>query len=933
MQFSVIIPTLNHLSDCLKPCCESIIRNTTLNKNIEIIIVGNGCTDGTKEYVKSLGKPFVYLNFDQPLGYAKANNEGLKIAKGDYLILLNNDTIILDWAKNTWLTLLVEAFKKNPKCGISGPSLGYSGPADANFLIFFCVMISRKCFRSVGYLDEEFKEGGGEDTAYCIEAKKKGFDLVQVPSDSLWVQKDYMVGAFPIYHAGEKTVHGLKNWDEIFKRNSDILLHRYNRRWILSNNTERIIYGKGHQLDQSTIDRYSWVKKNIYGSKILEIGCSSGHGTQFLKDINNLDYLGIDYSADVIQYAQENFGDQAGVKFIHGDINTFDLDQYDTIVCLEVLEHIDNGKEIVQKLKKHCKRFLICVPYNENPDEGSPHHKLKNLTASDFPLCEDYQIVQDAVTSNLKHLMVKWSDPEILKNLPKEDVGVTAIISTKNRHYTTLPMAIMSICNQSVKPKHLIIYDDGEIKPNLDKDPIYSKLFATISASGISWEYKYGRKIGQVANHIQSIKNSPTQFIWRLDDDNVADYNVLEGLLKCVTDDVGAVGGLIINEYSDVPSIASNKIEDIYLGINEQWFFHSKDSKPKEVDHLYSSFIYRKSIAEYPENLSSTGFREETILTYEIKRKGYKVILNPSVKTWHFNSPSGGIRSESTENNIIKDSNIFTQKLNSWGIKPNDYSFVVLEHGLGDHFAFKSILPQYLKTFKNKKHIFFVCFPDVFRDIPDIKLASIADAKKMFGNIERFDLYKFIMNERWNKGLPLAYKKIYNIKDEVIKGRFGNNDIKKGTGKNIIISPYSFNPQHPKSYIYWKKLISLLKKEGYKITQIGKSGEEKIKGINDYLFDASFKDLEKRILSCKLWISGDNFLQHFVNSLNTPIKGVVIWGMSDPKIFGYHYNANILKSEKYLRKFQVAPWNIEKQNAEVFEKPEVIFNVVKKLIQ
>jgi len=79
------------------------------------------------------------------LGYARANNEGIKVATGNYIILLNNDTVILDWKKDMWIDMLIEAFEKNPKCGISGPSMGYSGPADANFLIFFCVMISRKC--------------------------------------------------------------------------------------------------------------------------------------------------------------------------------------------------------------------------------------------------------------------------------------------------------------------------------------------------------------------------------------------------------------------------------------------------------------------------------------------------------------------------------------------------------------------------------------------------------------------------------------------------------------------------------------------------------------------------------------------------------------------------------------------------------------------
>jgi SAM-dependent methyltransferase len=812
--------------------------------------------------------------------------------------------------------------------------MGFSGPADAKFLIFFCVMISRQCINTVGSLCEDFQEGGGEDTSYCLEAIKKGFEMHQVPPETTWAHKDYMVGNFPIYHAGEKTVHGLSNWNEIFERNSNILAERYNRRLKLSNNAERIVYGKEHNIDIHGRTRYEWARKNIYGSKILEIGCASGYSLRFLKDIPNLDYTGIDYDQPIIDYAKEQFGDIPGVKFQQADINNFNFEQYDSIIAFEVLEHIDIGVELAQKLKQHCKRLLVSLPYKEAPGTGSPHHKLKNLSELDFPGFEYYYILSDGSFSNkyirqgdLTLLTMKWSSPELIKIRPT----VTCVISTKNRSHTTLPMTIMGICNQTVKPNHLIIYDDGDFKPELNKDPIYSKLFAIISASGISWEYKYGKKIGQVSNHIQSLKDAKTDFIYRLDDDNVPEYNVLEYLLDCVKDDVGAVGGLVINSFTDVPATASNKIEDIFLGINEAWFFHPKDSQPKEVDHLYSSFIYRRDIAEYPDNLSCAGHREETILTYGMKRKGYKIILNPSVKTWHFNNPEGGIRTNQNQSNFEKDSYIFSQKLNEWKVKPNEYQFVVLENGLGDHFAFKSVLPQYFEKYKDKTHIFFVTFPAVFEDVPNIKLASIADAKNMFGEIDRYNIYKLIADERFDKSLPSAYKTMYGLKGEVVKGRFGMNDVVEGIGKNIIISPYSFTPQHAKSYPYWKELIPLIKSLGFSLTQIGRNSEEKLDNMDEYCFDLSFKELEEKVYTCKTWIGVDNFFQHFINSLNNPVKGIVIFGTSDPKLFGYHYNTNILKSKKYLRSNQIETWNGVIQDLNAFERPEIIFDIVKKL--
>jgi len=86
MKISVILPTYLHLEDCLRPCIESIKKYTDLT-DIEIIVVANGPNDGTREYVWQQGDPFIYLGFAEPIGYTRACNEGIKIAKGDYIVL------------------------------------------------------------------------------------------------------------------------------------------------------------------------------------------------------------------------------------------------------------------------------------------------------------------------------------------------------------------------------------------------------------------------------------------------------------------------------------------------------------------------------------------------------------------------------------------------------------------------------------------------------------------------------------------------------------------------------------------------------------------------------------------------------------------------------------------------------------------------------
>ena len=154
-KYSIIIGVYGHFLDLTKPCIESIIKYTDL-LTCEIIIVANGCkeNDGTRAYVEKLGPPFRLLWFDEPLGYAKANNAGVAIAKYEKIVLLNNDTVLLDQQKNRWLDQLEEPFLKDPQVGITGPSLLHSEPANHDFLVFFCVCIKRNVLEEIAMYEE-----------------------------------------------------------------------------------------------------------------------------------------------------------------------------------------------------------------------------------------------------------------------------------------------------------------------------------------------------------------------------------------------------------------------------------------------------------------------------------------------------------------------------------------------------------------------------------------------------------------------------------------------------------------------------------------------------------------------------------------------------------------------------------------------------------
>jgi GT2 family glycosyltransferase len=226
-KYSVIIPTYNHCDDLLRPCLESIIKYTDF-ADVEVIVVANGCTDNTKEYVESLGGNFRLVWSDAPLGYTRATNKGILESKGEYVIFLNNDTELLEQQKNEWIGRLMEYWNSVDRPGVVGPLKDFNPVIGRHFITFFLAMTTRKIIDEIGLLDEIFSPGAGEDTDFCVKAEDAGYAIVG-DSDTP-VHGNYHVGTFPILHKAEGTVHDktlVKNWDVTFKRNSDILAKRY----------------------------------------------------------------------------------------------------------------------------------------------------------------------------------------------------------------------------------------------------------------------------------------------------------------------------------------------------------------------------------------------------------------------------------------------------------------------------------------------------------------------------------------------------------------------------------------------------------------------------------------------------------------------------------------------------------------------------------
>lgn len=143
----------------------------------------------------------------------------------------------------------------------------------------------------------------------------------------------------------------------------------------------------------------------------------------------------------------------------------------------------------------------------------------------------------------------------------------------------------------------------------------------------------------------------------------------------------------------------------------------------------------------------------------------------------------------------------------------------------------------------------------------------------------------------------------------------------------IIISPYAKKLReeklHPKNYPYWQDVISKIDEE---IIQVGVEGELQL--VNDFRKNLSLLELRELVLSSKTWISVDSFFQHFCWDIKKP--GIVLFGPSDPEIFGHPENINLLGDRKYLREKQYWLWEQCDFDEKAFVKSPTVIDALKK---
>jgi GT2 family glycosyltransferase len=198
---SVLILTYNNLL-LNQLCLESIFANTDY-PNFEVVVVDNASTDGTPDWLKKRAATHSNLRLilnSENRGFAAGNNQAAREASGEYLIFLNNDTVVTQG----WIERLLDHLRRNPDAGLVGPvtnSTGnearivasYTSPIemekfaeerrrimagrafDIRMLAFYCVMVRNDQYESLGGLDERYKVGMFEDDDLAVTYRRAGY--------------------------------------------------------------------------------------------------------------------------------------------------------------------------------------------------------------------------------------------------------------------------------------------------------------------------------------------------------------------------------------------------------------------------------------------------------------------------------------------------------------------------------------------------------------------------------------------------------------------------------------------------------------------------------------------------------------------------------------------------------------------------------------
>ncbi len=358
---SIVILTYNKL-DYTKLCIDSI-RKFTPKGSYEIIVVDNNSTDGTVKWLNEQSDLIKILNKEN-LGFPKGCNQGIEIAKGEYILLLNNDTIVTE----NWLNNMLTCINSDDSIGAVGTVTNYcsnyqtistqykstdemhifaaehnvSNPKlweDRLKLVGYCMLIRKDIVERIGMLDERFTPGNFEDDDYSVRILKAGFRLV--------LCKDTFIHHF-----------GSTSFKEDTGKYQQLLLDnqiKFEEKWGFNPIYSGFIRNEIVDMIDDSED------SNI---NVLEVGCACGATLLKIKSkYKNAGLFGIELNENAAQIAGL-FSHTSTANIEDADLG-YENAFFDYIIFADVLEHLNNPWDVLKNIKRYLKpegKILASIP-------------------------------------------------------------------------------------------------------------------------------------------------------------------------------------------------------------------------------------------------------------------------------------------------------------------------------------------------------------------------------------------------------------------------------------------------------------------------------------------------------------------------------------------------------------------------------------------
>ena len=198
MFFSVVIPTYNRkpiLEKCLRAMEQQVLRPNTQVQDYEIVVVDDGSTDGTVEWLQGAQFPHVRLYQQHHRGAAVARNLGVEKALGDTIIFIDSDLVVLDGFLQHHADALTKHYTSQGNdrvftygrvvntCNFENPTAEPFKVTDYSQAFFATgnVAIAKHWLLEAGLFDTQFTQYGWEDLELGVRLKNLGLTLIKCP--------------------------------------------------------------------------------------------------------------------------------------------------------------------------------------------------------------------------------------------------------------------------------------------------------------------------------------------------------------------------------------------------------------------------------------------------------------------------------------------------------------------------------------------------------------------------------------------------------------------------------------------------------------------------------------------------------------------------------------------------------------------------------